>query len=159
MIKAENDGSSLPPMVGRPSSSFPDKTVWLRLMPPLSFSILLVVGLLTPSLALAVTEYQGKVIRVMDGESSTQHPPCAYRLSASIVLRSVNPMAREAKQATSALVFGKQVTLQTTARTGMGAPLDTCSWRMERMSIVNSSNRAGAGGIASMRRGILNLRS
>src|SRR4051812_16323108 len=85
---------------------------WLRLV---CFSVLLV-ALLIPSLALAVTEYQGKVIRVMDGDTiEVLHNtrPERIRLRGIDCPEKGQGFSNRAKQAASALVFGKDVTLQT----------------------------------------------
>jgi micrococcal nuclease len=89
--------------------------VWLRLMPRLWFSVLLL-ALLSPSLALAFTEYQGKVIRVMDGDTiEVLHNtrPERIRLRGIDCPEKGQAYGTRAKQAASALVFGKEVMLQT----------------------------------------------
>jgi micrococcal nuclease len=80
------------------------------------FSVLLVVALLTPPLALAVTEYQGKVIRVMDGDTiEVLHNtrPERIRLSGIDCPEKGQGFGNRAKQSASQLAFGKEVTLQT----------------------------------------------
>ena len=87
----------------------------LRLMTRLWF-LLLLLTLLTPSPAVAVSEYQGEVVRVLDGDTiEVLHNNRAERIRLSGIDCPEKSQAygQKAKQAASALVFGKEVTLQT----------------------------------------------
>jgi hypothetical protein len=73
--------------------------------------------------------------------------------------RHGEPCRKRAKQAASALVYGKEVTLQTHASTNTSAPLPMCSCLMAPTPITRWSKRAGVGGIGSTRRGTCFLRN
>jgi len=78
--------------------------------------LVVLVSLLTPSLALAVTEYQAKVIRVMDCdilEVLHNQRPERVRLWGIDCPEKGEGFGTRAKQAASQLAFGKEVTLQT----------------------------------------------
>lgn len=78
------------------------------------FVVLLV--LLSPSPAVAVSEYQGEVVRVMDGDTLEvlhNHHPERIRLSGIDCPEKGQAYGQQAKHAASELVFGKEVTIQT----------------------------------------------
>ena len=83
-------------------------------MTRLRFSFLLLI-LLTPSLALAVTEYQSEVVSVLDGDTIDvlhNQRPERIRLNGIDCPEKGQAFGKRAKQAASQLVFGKEVTLQ-----------------------------------------------
>lgn len=72
-------------------------------------------ALLTSSPAVAASEYQSKVVRALDGDTievlHNQHPE-RIRLRGIDFPEKGQAYGKQAKQATSALAFGKEVTLQ-----------------------------------------------
>ncbi len=89
--------------------------MWLRLMMRLWFLVLLLV-LVTLYLALSVTEYQGKVVRILDSntiEVLHNQRPERFRLKGIDCPEIGQAYGKRAKQATSDLVFDKNVTLET----------------------------------------------
>ena len=98
----------------RPSRRFP---VW-------SLGVLL--ALLAPSPAVAVSEYHSLVVRVLDGDTlevlHNRHPE-RIRLSGIDCPEKGQAYGPQAKQATSAMVFGKEVILQTHGRDKSGRTL------------------------------------
>ena len=89
--------------------------VRLRLMTQL-WPLVVLLAFLTLVPAAAVSEYQGEVIRVLDGDTievlHNQHPE-RIRLSGIDCPEKGQAYGQKAKQAASALVFGQEVTLQT----------------------------------------------
>jgi micrococcal nuclease len=80
----------------------------------MAFVVLL--ALLTPSPAVAVSEYQGEVVRVIDGDTIEvlhNNYPERIRLSGIDCPEKGQTYGKQAKQAAPALVFGKDVTLPT----------------------------------------------
>lgn len=83
------------------------------MVPPWSFVVLLT--FLTPSLAATVSEYQGEVVRVLDGDTIEvlhDHLPTRIRLNGIDCPENGQAYGTRAKQAASELVYGKQVTIQ-----------------------------------------------
>ena len=99
--------------------------VWLRLMTRL-WPLVVLLALLTPSPAVAVLGYQGEVVRVMDGDTIEvlhhQHAE-RIRLSGIDCPEKGQAYGHQAKQATAAMVFGKEVLLQTHGRDKFGRTL------------------------------------
>ena len=125
-------------------------------MARLWFLVLLLV-LLTPSPAAAVSEYEGEVVRVIDGDTIEvlhNQQPERIRLSGIDSPEKGQAYGKRARQAASELVFGKKVTIQTHGKDKCGASLPICSCRMIPTSITRRSKMVSAGGIGSMRRGI-----
>jgi endonuclease YncB( thermonuclease family) len=89
--------------------------VWLQLMTRL-WPLVAFLAFLTPAPAAAVSEYQGEVVRVLDGDTieilHNRHPS-RIRLSGIDCPEKGQAYGKRAKQAASVLIFGKQVTLQT----------------------------------------------
>jgi micrococcal nuclease len=80
----------------------------------------------TASPALAVSEYQGEVVRVLDGDTIEvlhNHHPERIRLSGIDCPEKGQAYGKHAKQAASRLVFGKEVTLQTYGKDKYGRTL------------------------------------
>jgi len=102
------------PFILRPFRRFP---VW---------SLCVLLAVLTPSPAAAVSEYHGLVVRVLDGDTlevlHNQHPE-RIRLNGIDCPEKGQPYGHQAKQATSAMVFGKEVILQTHGRDKSGYTL------------------------------------
>ena len=99
--------------------------MWLRLMPR-PWPLVVFLALLAASPAVAVSEYQGEVVRVLDGETiEVLHNNRAERIRLSGIDCPEKGQAygKKAKQTASALVFGKQVTLQTHAKDKYGRTL------------------------------------
>jgi endonuclease YncB( thermonuclease family) len=82
-----------------------------------------------------------------------QHPE-RIRLSGIDCPEKGQAYGQKAKQASSELVFGKEVTLPTFGKIATDASLLMCFCLMELTSITRSSKKAGVGGIGSMRRGM-----
>jgi micrococcal nuclease len=81
--------------------------------------LVLLLALLTPSPAVAVSEYHGLVVRVLDGDTiEVLHNTRAERIRLSGIDCPEKGQAygQRAKQAASELVFGKEVTLKTYGR-------------------------------------------
>jgi len=80
-------------------------------------------AILTPSPAIADSDYHGLVVSVLDGDIlevlHNQHPE-RIRLSGIDCPEKGQPYGHQAKQATSDLVFGKEVLLQTHGRDRAG---------------------------------------
>ena len=99
------------PFILRPFRRFP---VW---------SLCVLLAVLTPSPAAAVSEYHGLVVGVLDGDTlevlHNRHPE-RIRLSGIDCPEKGQPYGHQAKQATSALVYGKEVILQTHGRDKSG---------------------------------------
>ena len=121
----------------------------------LFLSVVLSLILLPPTIGFA--SFTGPGVSVFDGDAiEVLHNtrPERIRLSGIDCLEKGQAYGNNAKHAASALVFGKEVTLQTQARTSTDAPLETCSCWVAPTSATRSSKTAGAGGIESMRQGI-----
>jgi len=89
--------------------------VWLRLMTRL-WPLVVLLALLTPSPAVAVSEYQGPVVSVLDGDTlEVLHSGQAERIRLSGIdcPEKGQAFGQRAKHAASELVFGKNVTIQT----------------------------------------------
>ena len=69
------------------------------------------------------------------------------------------PYGKKAKQAVSAFVFGKHVTLKTYGLDKYGRTIAEVLLRMERTSTTSSSNKVGVGGIEHMLLGRWSLKS
>ena len=82
-----------------------------------------ILALLTPSPAAAVSDYNGLVVSVLDGDTievlHKQHPE-RIRLSGIDCPEKGQAYGHQAKQAISAMVFGKEVLLQTYGRDRAG---------------------------------------
>ena len=99
----------------------------------------------------------GNVTGVLDGDTIevlNGHHADRIRLSGIDCPENGQAYSKKAKQAASALVFGKKSHSKLTARTSTGGPLPMSFCQTARTSTMNSSGKAGAGGIGSMRRGI-----
>jgi endonuclease YncB( thermonuclease family) len=89
--------------------------VRVRLMTRL-VPLVVLLAFLTPAPAAAVSEYQGEVVRILDGDTlevlHNQHPE-RIRLSGIDCPEKGQAYGNNAKHAASDLAFGKEVTLQT----------------------------------------------
>jgi len=89
--------------------------VWLRLVPRL-WPLVVLLAFLIPAPDAAVSEYQGEVVRVLDGDTievlHNQHPE-RIRLSRIDCPEKRQSYGQKAKHAASVLAFGKDVTIQT----------------------------------------------
>lgn len=116
-------------------------------------SISWILGILLCSPHAFSADFTGQVVSVIDGDTievpHNQNPE-RIRLSGIDCPEKGQTYGKRAKQATSDLVFGKDVTIGHTVRTSTVAPLLMCSYRMARTSITRWSKTAGAGGIGSM---------
>jgi micrococcal nuclease len=89
--------------------------VWLRLMTRL-WPLVVFLAILIPSPAVAGSEYHGQVVSVLDGDTIevlNGHHTERIRLSGIDCPEKGQAYGKRAKQAASALTFGKKVTLQT----------------------------------------------
>jgi micrococcal nuclease len=80
-----------------------------------TLTLVLLLAFLTSSPAAAVSEYQGAVVSVLDGDTiEVLHNRLAERIRLSGIDCPENGQAysKKAKQAASALAFGKDVTVQ-----------------------------------------------
>ena len=122
----------------------------LLVAPPLAIAFVIIHSLVA-------ADFSGKTVRVIDGDTlevlHNQHPE-RIRLSGIDCPEKGQAYGQKAKQAASALVFGKEVTLQTHGHDKYGARLLMCSCPMARTSITRWSKTAGAGGTESLRLGI-----
>jgi endonuclease YncB( thermonuclease family) len=101
---------------------------------------------------LRATEFSSLVVSVIDGDTIEvlhSENPEPIRLNGIDCPEKAQTFGQRAKQATSELVFGKDVVLQT-PRTGRVSRSRTCSYRMEEGLTRFSSRMAGASGIGRM---------
>lgn len=105
-------------------------------MTHITYSLLLA-ALFIPT-TLSATDYTGKVVRILDGDTieilHNQHPE-RIRLSGIGCPEKGRAYGTRAKQAAAEMVFGKEVTLQTYATISTGAPLPMCFCPMAPTSI------------------------
>jgi micrococcal nuclease len=89
--------------------------MWVRLMSRL-WPLVVLLAILTPAPAAAVSEYQGEVVRVLDGDTlEVLHNNQAERIRLNDIDCPEKGQAygNNAKHAAADLAFGKEVTLQT----------------------------------------------
>ena len=120
----------------------------------------MVLRLLLTSIAVVLFPYFcfasfiGPVVSVLDGDTievlHNTHPE-RIRLSGIDCPEKGQAFGNRAKQAASALVFGRDVILQTHGQDKYGRTLPMYSCAMAPTSITNWSKTAGAGGTGSMR--------
>jgi micrococcal nuclease len=99
--------------------------VWLRLMTRL-WPLVVLLAFLTPIPVAAVSEYQGEVVRVLDGDTIEvlhSNRPERIRLSGIDCPEKGQAYGTRAKQAASELVLGGEVTLQTYGKDKYGRTL------------------------------------
>ncbi len=105
----------------------------------------------------AFADFSGQVVRALDGDTievlHTQGPE-RIRLSGIDCPEKGQAYGSNAKQAASALDFGKEVTLQNHGKDKYGRTLADVLLPDCTTSITRWSKTAGAGGTGSMRRGI-----
>ena len=92
--------------------------MWLRLMTRL-WPLVVFLAILIPSPAVAGSEYHGQVVSVLDGDTIevlNGHHTERIRLSGIDCPEKGQAYGKRAKQAASALTFGKDVTVQTHGR-------------------------------------------
>ena len=99
---------------------------------------------LVPVPVVAGSEYQGKAVRILDGDTievlSNKHS-LRIRLSGIDCPEKGQAYGKKAKQAESTLVFGKQITLQTHDKDKYRRTLaDVLCW-MARTSIMSWSSK------------------
>ena len=111
--------------------------------------------LLCLTCAPALAGFTGPVVSVIDGDTiEVLHytQPERVRLSGIDCPEKGQAFGNRAKQAVSALVFGRESSSRPTARTSTDAPLETSSCWMALTSTIRWSKTVGVGGIGSMRR-------
>ena len=107
-----------------------------------------------PTLA---ADFSGPVVGVLDGDTIevlNGHHTERIRLSGIDCPEKGQAYGQNAKQAASALVFGKEVTIQMHGYDKYNAPLPMCFCPMVQTSTMNWSKPGGVGGTGSTRREI-----
>ena len=92
-----------------------------------------ILALLTPSPAAAVSDYHGLVVSVLDGDTIEvlhKQNPERIRLSGIDCPEKGQAYGKPTKLAASDLAYGTEVTLQRLALTGTGAPSPICACLM-----------------------------
>jgi micrococcal nuclease len=103
-----------------PAKSF----LWVRLMMRLWFLALLL-ALLTPSPATAISEYHGLVVLVLDGDTSKSSTPNTLNASASAgstALRRASRTAVKPRRQRPRWCLGKKASSRRSAAAGLGVP-------------------------------------
>ena len=99
-------------------------------------------------------DFSGEVVSVLDGDTieiMNGHHADRIRLSGIDCPEKGQAYSKKAKQAASALVFGKNLTLQTRGKLSTGGRLLTCFCQTVRTSTMNWSKPGGVGGAGSTR--------
>ena len=118
--------------------------------------------ILTYNLALAVADFSGPDVSVLDGDTIEvlhNSPLNASASAASTARRKVKPSATERSRPLLISLSGTKSRSRLTATTSTSAPWPMCSCRMAPTSITSWSSKAGPGGIGGMHLETLNWRA